>query len=79
MTPQDRLTTLGLLWAAWERRGRALCRAVATTDPAWRLDGADAVRPRGRMPFGFSHLVGQVREVAPTHASAAGLLGDGTV
>jgi hypothetical protein len=27
-------------------------------------------------PVGFSHLVGQVHQVALTHASAAGLLGD---
>ncbi len=27
-------------------------------------------------PVGLSHLVGQVREVRPTHATAAALLGD---
>jgi hypothetical protein len=27
-------------------------------------------------PVGFAHLVGQVRQVAPTHASAAELLGE---
>ena len=77
MTREDRLTTLALLWAAWEQQGRAL-------DPAqWQQPtrlGDWTVRMlyahAAGWPFGFSHLVGQVREVAATHASAAGLLGD---
>ena len=77
MTLEDRLTTLGPLWAAWEARGRALpAEQWQATNTAWRLDGADAVRPPGRMAVRVLHLVGQVREVAATHASAAGLLGD---
>ena len=80
MTPQDRLTTLALLWAAWERQGRALSaeqwrRPTRLGDWTVRMLYAHAAG----WPFGFSHLVGQVREVAPTHASAAELLGDGTV
>jgi uncharacterized protein (TIGR03083 family) len=77
MTPQDRLTTLALLWAAWERQGRALSaerwrRPTRLGDWTVRMLYAHAAG----WPFGFSHLVGQVREVAPTHASAAELLGD---
>jgi uncharacterized protein (TIGR03083 family) len=77
MTPQDRLTTLGLLWAAWERQGRALSawqwqQPTRLGDWTVRMLYAHAAG----WPLGFSHLVGQVREVAPTHASAAGLLGE---
>jgi uncharacterized protein (TIGR03083 family) len=75
MTREDRLTTLALLWAAWEQQGRAL-------DPAqWQQPtrlGDWTVRMlyahAASWPRGFSHLVGQVREVAATHASAAELL-----
>jgi uncharacterized protein (TIGR03083 family) len=77
MTREDRLTTLELLWAAWEQQGRAL-----SAEP-WRQPtrlGDWTVRMlyahAAGWPVGFSHLVGRVREVAPTHASAAGLLGD---
>ena len=77
MAREDRLTTLELLWAAWEQHGQALSAgAVATTDPAWRLDRADAVRPRGRMAVWALAPGWQVREAPPTHATAAALLGD---
>jgi uncharacterized protein (TIGR03083 family) len=77
MTPEDRLTTLGLLWAAWEQQGRALSaeqwqQPTRLGDWTVRMLYAHAAG----WPFGFAHLVGQVREVAPTHASAAGLLGE---
>jgi uncharacterized protein (TIGR03083 family) len=77
MTREDRLTTLGLLWAAWEQQGRALSaeqwqQPTRLGDWTVRMLYAHAAG----WPFGFSHLVGQVREVATTHASAAALLSD---
>jgi len=77
MTLEDRLTALGPLWAAWEAQGRALPaeqwqHPTRLGDWTVRMLYAHAAG----WPFGFSHLVGQVREVAATHASAAGLLGD---
>ena len=77
MTPEDRLTTLGLLWAAWEHQGRALAadqwqRPTRLGDWTVRMLYAHAAS----WPVGFAHLVGQVRQVAPTHASAAELLGE---
>jgi uncharacterized protein (TIGR03083 family) len=77
MTPEDRLTTLGLLWAAWEHQGRGL--AADQWQQPTRL-GDWTVRTlyahAASWPVGFAHLVGQVRPVAPTHASAAELLGE---
>jgi uncharacterized protein (TIGR03083 family) len=77
MDQEDRLTTLELLWAAWEQHGRSL------SAEQWRYPtrlGDWTVRMlyahAAGWPFGFSHLVGQVREVQPTHATAAALLGD---
>jgi len=77
MTPEDRLTTLGLLWAAWEQQGRVLSagqwqQPTRLGDWTVRMLYAHAAS----WPVGFAHLVGQVRQVAPTHASAAELLGD---
>jgi uncharacterized protein (TIGR03083 family) len=77
MTPEDRLTTMGLLWAAWERQGRGLSadqwqQPTRLGDWTVRMLYAHAAS----WPVGFAHLVGQVRQVAPTHASAAELLGD---
>jgi uncharacterized protein (TIGR03083 family) len=77
MRPQDRLTTLARLWAAWDRQGRALSaeqweRPTRLGDWTVRMLYAHAAG----WPLGFSHLVGQVREVSPTHATAAALLGD---
>ena len=77
MTPEDRLTTLGLLWAAWEHQGRELAadqwqRPTRLGDWTVRMLYAHAAS----WPVGFAHLVGQVRQVAPTHASAAELLGE---
>jgi uncharacterized protein (TIGR03083 family) len=77
MPPEDRLTTLGLLWAAWEQQGRVLSaeqwqQPTRLGDWTVRMLYAHAAG----WPVGFAHLVGQVREVAQTHASAAGLLGD---
>jgi len=76
MTPEDRLTTLELLWAAWEHQGRGLAadqwqRPTRLGDWTVRMLYAHAAS----WPVGFAHLVGQVRPVAPTHASAAALLG----
>jgi uncharacterized protein (TIGR03083 family) len=77
MTPRDRLTTLGLLWAAWEHQGRELSadqwqRPTRLGDWTVRMLYAHAAS----WPVGFAHLVGQVRQVAPTHPSAAELLGE---
>ena len=77
MIPEDRLTTLGLLWAAWEHQGRELSadqwqRPTRLGDWTVRMLYAHAAG----WPVGFAHLVGQVRQVAPTHASAAELLGE---
>jgi uncharacterized protein (TIGR03083 family) len=77
MTAEDRLTSLGLLWAAWGQQGRVLSaeqwqRPTRLGDWTVRMLYAHAAS----WPVGLSHLVGQVREVAPTNASAAGLLGD---
>jgi len=77
MRQQDRLTTLGLLWAAWSRQGRTLPaeqweRPTRLGDWTVRMLYAHAAG----WPFGFSRLVGQVRETEPTHATAAALLGD---
>jgi uncharacterized protein (TIGR03083 family) len=77
MKRKDRFSSLGLLWAAWEQQGRALSadqwqQPTRLGDWTVRMLYAHAAG----WPVGFSHLVGQVREVAPTHASAAGLLGE---
>jgi uncharacterized protein (TIGR03083 family) len=77
MTPEDRLTTLRLLWAAWEHQGRQLSadqwqHPTRLGDWTVRMLYAHAAS----WPVGFAHLVGQVRQVAPTHASAAELLGE---
>jgi uncharacterized protein (TIGR03083 family) len=77
MTPEDRLTTLGLLWAAWDHQGRGLSadqwqRPTRLGDWTVRMLYAHAAS----WPVGFAHLVGQVRQVAPTHASAAELLSE---
>jgi uncharacterized protein (TIGR03083 family) len=77
MTPEDRLTALGLLWAAWEHQGRGLAadqwqQPTRLGDWTVRMLYAHAAS----WPVGFAHLVGQVRQVAPTHASAAELLGE---
>ena len=72
-----RLETLGLLWAAWERQGQTLSaeqwqRPTRLGDWTVRMLYAHAAG----WPVGLSHLVGQVRDVRPTHATAAALLGD---
>jgi uncharacterized protein (TIGR03083 family) len=77
MRPQDRLTTLGLLWAAWDRQGQAL--TAEQWDRPTRLGDWTVLMLYAHAagwPLGFSHLVGQVRETEPTHATAAALLGD---
>jgi uncharacterized protein (TIGR03083 family) len=77
MAQKDRLTTLERLWTAWEQHGRSLSaeqwqHPTRLGDWTVRMLYAHAAG----WPFGFSHLVGQVREVQPTHATAAVLLGD---
>jgi uncharacterized protein (TIGR03083 family) len=77
MPAEDRLTTLGLLWAAWEHQGRGLSadqwqQPTRLGDWTVRMLYAHAAS----WPAGFAHLVGQVRQAVPTHASAAGLLGE---
>jgi len=75
MTIDDRLTTLDTLWAAWAGHGRAL------TDRQWELptrlgdwDVRSLYAHAASWPFAFPALLGQVRESAPTHATAAVLL-----
>jgi uncharacterized protein (TIGR03083 family) len=73
----DRLATLGLLWAAWDRQGRVLSagqweRPTRLGDWTVRMLYAHAAG----WPVGFSRLVGQVCDAEPTHATAAALLGD---
>jgi hypothetical protein len=64
MAREDRLTTLGLLWTAWEQQGQTLSaeqwqRPTRLGDwTVWMLYAHAA-----KWPFGFSHLVGQIREV----------------
>jgi uncharacterized protein (TIGR03083 family) len=77
MTGADRLATLAELWSVWERQGRAL------SDEQWRQPtrlGDWTVRMlyahAAGWPFGFSRLVGQVREARPTHPTAVALLGE---
>jgi uncharacterized protein (TIGR03083 family) len=77
VTLEERLATLGQLWAVWERQGRALSaeqwqRPTRLGDWTVRMLYAHAAA----WPFGFSRLVGQVRDAAATHAGAAALLGD---
>jgi uncharacterized protein (TIGR03083 family) len=77
MRHQDRLATLGLLWAAWDRQGQTLSaeqweRPTRLGDWTVRMLYAHAAG----WPAGFARLVGQVRETEPTHATAAALLGD---
>jgi len=77
MRRRDRLATLRLLWAAWERQGRALSaeqweRATRLGDWTIRMLYAHAAG----WPVGFSRLVGMVRDTHPTHATAAALLRD---
>jgi len=77
MTADDRLTTLHALWSVWEAHGRAL------TDEQWDLStrlGDWTVRAlyahAGAWPGGLAKLVERVRDVEPTHPSAAALLRD---
>jgi uncharacterized protein (TIGR03083 family) len=77
MRRQERLSTLARLWTAWSRQGRALSpeqweRPTRLGDWTIRMLYAHAAG----WPVGFSRLVGMVREVEPTHATAAALLGD---
>jgi uncharacterized protein (TIGR03083 family) len=74
---QDRLATLELLWSAWARQGQALAaeqwrRPTRLGDWTVRMLYAHAAA----WPAGFDQLVDQVRDVPPTHASAAALLAD---
>jgi uncharacterized protein (TIGR03083 family) len=69
--------TLEALWSAWAEQGAAM------TDEQWarptRLGDWDVrslYAHAGGWPFGFSMLVGQVRDAAPTHTTAAQLLRD---
>ena len=62
MTREDRLTTLELLWAAWEQQGRALSaeqwrQPTRLGDWTVRMLYAHAAG----WPVGFSRLVGRVR------------------
>jgi uncharacterized protein (TIGR03083 family) len=77
MMLEDRLTTLDGLWSAWKVHGQTM------TDEQWgrstRLDTWDVrslFAHAGAWPFAFSSLVDRVREVEPTHATAALLLRD---
>ena len=75
MTIDDRLTTLDTLWSAWAAHGRVM------TDQQWALptrlgdwDVRSLYAHAASWPFAFPALLGQVRESAPTHATAAVLL-----
>ena len=62
MTPDDRLATLGLLWAAWEHQGRGLSAGQwqqPTRLGDWKVRMLYA--HAASWPVGFAHLVGQVR------------------
>jgi uncharacterized protein (TIGR03083 family) len=75
MTIEDRLLVLDALWSAWQEHGKTM------TDGQWarptRLGDWDVrslYAHAGAWPFGFSTLIGQVRNVDPTHGTAAALL-----
>jgi uncharacterized protein (TIGR03083 family) len=75
MTIDDRLDTLGTLWAVWADAGRAM------TDDQWRLptrlDGWDVrslYAHHGGWPLTLSRLVDRVRDEPPTYATAADVL-----
>jgi uncharacterized protein (TIGR03083 family) len=77
MTVDDRLTTLGALWSVWTEHGEAM------TDEQWRRstrlgdwDVRSLYAHAAWWPFGFSMLVDRVRDIEPTHATAAALLRD---
>jgi uncharacterized protein (TIGR03083 family) len=75
MNADDRLETLSALWSAWEKCGRALTDeqwALPTRLEAWDIRALYA--HAAGWPYGFSRLVGRVRDVEPTHRSAAALL-----
>lgn len=69
MRHQDRLTTLGQLWAAWDRRGQALSaeqweRPTRLGD--WTLDLQRALGVPPDLPAaGVEHTVGLLAEMAP--------------
>jgi uncharacterized protein (TIGR03083 family) len=71
----DRLTILAVLWSAWRQQGDTL------TDEQWerptRLgtwDVRSLYAHAAAWPLGFSKLLGRVRDVEPTHPTAAALL-----
>jgi uncharacterized protein (TIGR03083 family) len=75
MTIDDRLTTLEALWSVWAEHG------LAMTDEQWgrptRLGDWDVrslYAHAGSWPFSFTSLVDRVRDVEPTHATAASIL-----
>jgi uncharacterized protein (TIGR03083 family) len=75
MTLDGRLDALEDLWSVWAGHGRDM------TDEQWRRptrlgdwDVRSLFAHAGGWPFGFSALVGRVRDAEPTHASAAALL-----
>jgi uncharacterized protein (TIGR03083 family) len=77
MTLDDRLSTLDELWAVWAAHGTSM------TDEQWRLptrlgdwDVRSLYAHHGSWPFTFTAIVSRVRDVEPTHASAAALLRD---
>jgi hypothetical protein len=72
MAREDRLTTLGLLWTAWEQQVQTLLaeqwqRPTRLGDWTVRMLYAHAAE----WPFGFSHLVGQNARFQPGAAHAA--------
>jgi uncharacterized protein (TIGR03083 family) len=77
MTLDDRLSTLDSLWSVWASHG------VSMTDEQWRLptrlagwDVRSLYAHHGGWVVGLSMLLDSVRDVEPTHASAAALLRD---
>jgi hypothetical protein len=63
MTPEDRLTTLGLLWAAWEQQGRVLGILEATVH---LLDLQRALGVAPDVPYaGLEHTVEVLARMTP--------------
>lgn len=75
MTPDDRLSTLDELWAVWAAHGTSM------TEEQWRLptrlgtwDVRSLYAHHGGWSFALTSLVDSVRDVEPTHPTAAALL-----
>ncbi|HEV8172992.1 MAG TPA: maleylpyruvate isomerase N-terminal domain-containing protein [Actinoplanes sp.] len=77
MTIDDRLTTLDALWSIWAGHGQAMAgdqwsRPTRLGD--WNVRSLYA--HAAWWPIGLSMLIDRVRDIEPTHATAAALLRD---